>query len=156
MKIEIFTVGKIKAGFLSDGEQVYLKRLKHYTSISQSVIKAEKIGQSTNRDVILNKEADRFYDKIKAGDLLVALDKSGNQMTSEQFAKTIQKWQFSGKKRLVFMIGGALGLSSHILKKADFVLSISKMTFQHDMAKLILLEQLYRSYTIINGEKYHK
>ena len=156
MKFDIMTVGKIKPGFFYEGEKEYLKRLQRYIKTTCTIIKAEKISQSTNDEIVKQRESQRIIEKLASGDFIVALDKSGTLIKSEQLSNKIEQWQMNGRQRIVFIIGGAVGLSNAIINKADFVLSMSTMTFQHDMAKLILLEQLYRAFTIIRSEKYHK
>ena len=94
--------------------------------------------------------------RLKANDFVVALDRSGRMMDSEDFARIVCHWEFQAVKRLVFIIGGPLGLDHTFVKKADFVLSLSKMTFMHEMVRLIFLEQFYRAWTILRGEKYHR
>ncbi len=156
MKITILTVGKKNTSYLSEGESLYLKRLKHYVQLSQVIIPAEKILKNMNTTIIMANEAERLIRKLPRPCILVAMDAQGKQMTSEAFAKKIQEFQNKSIENLVFVIGGPLGLSAKIKDSADQILSLSKMTLMHDMVPLVLLEQLYRAFTIIRDEKYHK
>lgn len=156
MKLTILSVGKQNVPYLSEGEAVYLKRLKHYVSIHQINVQAEKMTKNTNVDIVKDAEADRLLSKISNSCLLIALDERGKQVTSEQFASKLEDFQLRSIANIVFIIGGPFGLSKKIRAKADWVMSLSNMTLMHDMVPLILLEQLYRAFTIIRGEKYHK
>jgi len=142
--------------YFLEGEADYLKRLKHYSRVEIQWVRSEKIVGSRSTDEILSVEGERLMNKIPPDSTLVALDRRGKGLTSEGLASMILKWQNRSIKEVVFLIGGPLGLSNTLLSRADVVLSLSKMTFTHEMVRLILLEQLYRSFTILRGEKYHK
>jgi len=156
MHIKILTVGDNKFDYLKAGENIYLSRLSRYVTIQMESVISEKITKSKSDSIILKIEADRLRRKITDHAFLCILDSRGKKLSSEEFARTIQSWQNRSISNLVFCIGGAVGLHDDFINQADFVLSMSAMTFPHDMARLIFLEQLYRAYTILKGEKYHK
>ncbi len=154
MKYEIFLLGKTKDSSLADGIHEYLKRLKHYTKIELTTLTCKKIQGS--EEIIKSKEAELLLHNIPPGSLIVALDSTGKQYSSEEFSQLISRWENAGARHVSVVIGGPLGLSTKLLYKANHKISLSKMTFTHDMVRLFFLEQLYRAYTIKAGEKYHK
>ncbi len=154
MKYEILFLGKTKETFLAEGIAEYLKRLKHYTRVEIKTIKSKKMQGPD--DIVKEKEGNILLNNIASSSYIVALDSQGKKYTSTGFASMISSWEQSGFKQIVFIIGGPLGLSQEILSKANIKMSLSEMTFTHDMVRLFLLEQLYRAYTIKAGEKYHK
>lgn len=154
MKYDILLLGKTKENFLSTGIQEYLKRLKHYTTVTLRELKPKKV--KGGEQYIKDQEAALLLDAVKPSTYMVALDERGRTCTSREFAEIITKLELQGVKHVSFLIGGPLGLSSTILERARLSLSLSQMTFTHDMVRLFLLEQLYRAYTIKAGEKYHK
>ena len=156
MHIQILSVGKTKSPYVSDGEKDYFSRLKHYCQVESIVVSEEKIRKGTQPRIILQKEGERLLGKISDNSFVVVLDKMGDMCSSEKLSEKFQNWQNQGIKKLIFVIGGPLGLDKKVVARADFVLSLSKMTFTHEMTRLILLEQIYRSFTILKGEKYHK
>jgi len=156
MRIRIVCIGESKLSYLKAGEQDFVGRLKHYTSVEVKQIRPIKHVKSKPQDQILQEEASLILNKLQGSSLNVALDSQGRMFTSEQLARQISNWQNQGKRDVVFIIGGPLGLHKNLLERADLMLSISRMTFTHDMIRLILLEQIYRAYTILKGEKYHK
>jgi 23S rRNA (pseudouridine1915-N3)-methyltransferase len=154
MKIRIVTVGKNTIPFLIEGEKDYLNRLKRYCPVEICSMKSSISKKSPGE--IMKEEAERITAMNLDGAFVVAVDREGKELDTIELSQKIQKWQDSGIQDLVFLIGSAWGLDQTIIRKADFVLSLSRLTFQHDMVRLILLEQLYRCFTIIRGEKYHK
>ena len=154
MKIRIVTVGKNKIPFLIEGEKNYLNRLKRYCLVEICSTK-DSTSKKSNRET-MKEEAERITAMNLDGAFVVALDREGTDLNTIELSQKIQKWQNQGIQDLVFLIGSAWGLDQTIIQRADFVLSLSRLTFQHDMVRLILLEQLYRCFTIIRGEKYHK
>lgn len=159
MKITILTVGKIKEKYLSDAIAEYQKRLGRYCRLEIIQVQDEKTPDSptdVQKTQILNKEAARLLPYIKDTSHVIALAIDGKQLSSEQLSDMINGLGIKSISHIVFIIGGSLGLSENILSRADFKLSFSKMTFPHQLMRVILLEQLYRSYRIINGEPYHK
>ena len=149
MKVTLITVGKIKEKFFQDAIAEYSKRLSRYCKLEIVQVADEKTPDGA-------KEGERILSNIKDGSFVVALAINGNMLDSEELAAKIEKWGVSGISQIVFIIGGSLGLSNQVLARADYKLSFSKMTFPHQLMRVILLEQIYRSYRIIQGEPYHK
>ncbi len=159
MRISLITVGKIKEKYLRDAIAEYSKRLSRYCKLEIIEVMDEKTPDHASQAVekgIKDKEAERILKYIKEGSYIFSLEISGKQLTSEELADKINELGIQGESHLVFIIGGSLGLGEEILKKSRFALSFSKMTFPHQLMRVILLEQIYRSYRIINGEPYHK
>ena len=159
MKITIIAVGKIKEKYLKDAITEYSKRLGRYCRLEIIEVADEKTPDHASEnmeDAIREKEAERIGKYIKEDADLVTLEIQGRQLTSEEFADKIEKLGVSGIGHMIFIIGGSIGLGKSILEKSDYALSFSKMTFPHQLMRVILLEQIYRSYRIINGEPYHK
>lgn len=155
MKIILLFLGKTKEDYLEKGIIDFSKRLSHYTSVEIKYIKVKKQkGKPDN--VVRDYESSLLNTRIDAGAHRVALDAAGRQVSSEELSNIIVGLEQRGVKRMCFVIGGPLGLADEQRQRADLVLSLSKMTFTHDMTRLLLLEQLYRAYTIKAGEKYHK
>lgn len=152
MKHEFIFLGKTKDSFISSGIDTYFSRLKHYTQISLRTLKEKKKGGKA--DIVA--EGEQLLEAVPTGWFIVALDSGGKQYTSEKFADVISGWEQRGVKGVSYIIGGPIGLSREVLEKADLCLSLSKMTFTHDMVRMLLVEQIYRAYTIKAGEKYHK
>jgi len=156
MKIKIIALGKIKEKFLKDGIEEFLKRLTSYTSIeivelTPVEIKDENLVQKT-----LEQEAEKILANIKPNSYVITLEILGKQLSSENFAEKINEITISGVNELVFVIGSSHGLSNLVSQKADFKLSFSKMTFLHQFARLLLVEQIYRAFKILKKETYHK
>lgn len=159
MKYRIISVGKIKESYYLEGVKEYLKRLGPYISIELADGLEEKVSPKLSEkeiEVILKKEAEKIKKLISADEIIILLDVQGKQIASEELAQNIETWNASGKKRVNFIVGGANGLAKELKKEADGKISISKMTFPHQMAVLILVEQIYRGFRIIKGEPYHK
>ncbi len=154
MNIEILFLGKTKDSFLAEGIEEYRKRLSHYTTVQLKTIKCKKLQGS---DVsIKEKEAELLLANVSVGSFLIALDSQGKEYDSLKFAERVDRWEMQNIRQVSFLIGGPLGLAPSILNEAREKISLSRMTFTHDMVRLLLLEQLYRAYTIKAGEKYHK
>lgn len=159
MKITVITVGKIKEKFYQDAVAEYSKRLSRYCRLEIIQVPDEKTPDGASEAMetqIKEKEGERILSNIKDGSFVIALAIGGTMLDSEELAGKIEKWGVSGISQLVFVIGGSLGLSKAVLSRADYELSFSKMTFPHQLMRVILLEQIYRSYRIIQGEPYHK
>ncbi len=159
MNITIFCVGKIKKGFLSDGVKEYINRLNNYCNLSIYESKEEKAPENLSEsemDMVKKIEGTNLLKYIKEDMYVIVLDIMGKQLSSEKLAKKIEGLCIQGKSNIAFIIGGSLGLSEEVLKRADFRLSFSPMTFPHQLMRLILLEQIYRSFKIIKNEPYHK
>jgi len=156
MKLKIIVVGKTKEKYLSAGEEDFRSRIAKYTGLEWVPLRPEKITPKCDVNKIKELEGQRILQQIEKGDFVVALDGSGMEINSEQFSEFIQDKMLAGIKYLTFIIGGTLGLSDDLLQRAHIKLSLSRMTLTHEMARLILLEQIYRGFTIIKNEKYHK
>ena len=159
MNITIITVGKLKEKYLKQGIDEYLKRLTAYAKVEIIELPDEKAPETLS-DVemlqIKDKEGERILSKINPDAHVIALAIEGKMKTSEELADTIDKLGTYGKSKITFIIGGSLGLSQEVMKRADEALSFSKMTFPHQLMRLILVEQIYRAYRIIRNEPYHK
>lgn len=159
MKITVITVGKIKEKYLKDAIAEYSKRLSRYCKLEILEVADEKIPDGASEIVeenIREKEGERILKLIKEDAYVITLEISGKMLTSEELADRIETLGIQGKSHLVFVIGGSIGLGREVLRRSDYALSFSKMTFPHQLMRVILLEQIYRSYRIINGEPYHK
>jgi 23S rRNA (pseudouridine1915-N3)-methyltransferase len=159
MQIRVVAVGKIKEKFLQDGIAEYEKRLRPYVKLQVVELAEVKRPASVPESVeaaAKEKEGKRILAAIPEGTLVIALDMKGQSWTSEDLADAFRVWELAGKSHVVFVIGGDLGLSPAVLSKSDLRLSLSKMTFTHPMARLLLLEQVYRACRINSGEPYHR
>jgi len=159
MNITIISVGKLKENYLKDGIDEYLKRLTKYATVKIIEVADEKAPENlspADEEIVKSKESDRIKKYIKDNTYVIVLDIMGKSNTSEEFAGLIQRLGVNGFSDLTFIIGGSLGLSYDILDKAAYKLSFSKMTFPHQLMRLILVEQIYRGFRIIKGEPYHK
>ncbi|MBU9674899.1 23S rRNA (pseudouridine(1915)-N(3))-methyltransferase RlmH [Planococcus sp. CP5-4] len=159
MNISIVTVGKLKEKYLKAGIAEYAKRLGAYAKISEVEVVDEKAPEQLSEadmEIVKKKEGERILAKIPQDAYVIALAIDGKMKTSEQLAKDMESLMTYGRSKVVFVIGGSLGLHDEVLKRADEKLSFSKMTFPHQLMKLILLEQIYRGFRIMKGEPYHK
>ena len=159
MKIKLITVGKIKEKYLKDAIAEYSKRLSRYCKLDIIEVTDEKTPDHASEsveDAIRSKEAERIQKYIKEDAYIITLEIGGKQLASEELAEKIDKLGIQGVSHIIFIIGGSIGLGREVLSRSDYALSFSKMTFPHQLMRVILLEQIYRSYRIINGEPYHK
>ena len=159
MKITIITVGKLKEKYLKDAIAEYSKRLTKYCKLEIVEVADEKTPENASEvveDAIRSKEAERILKYVKEDAFVMTLEIAGKQLTSEELADKIEQLGVRGTSHIIFIIGGSIGLGKEVLAKSDFALSFSKMTFPHQLMRVILLEQVYRSYRIISGEPYHK
>ena len=155
MKIVLLSIGKTSEEYLIEGIAQYQKRLKHYTQFELIEIPNIKKAQNFSKNELIKKEGELILNKIQSFDYLVLLDDKGQGFTSVKFSNKVQQWMLSGKKRLVFVIGGAYGFSDIVYQRGNEKLSLSRMTFSHQMVRLFFVEQIYRAYTILNNEPYH-
>ncbi len=155
MKITIILVGKTEAEYLVKGISDYVKRIKHYVSFNEIVIPALKNTGSLSEDLQKQKEGSFILSNLKSTDELILLDEKGDKFTSLSFADFIEKKMITSSKNIVFTIGGPYGFSDNVYNRANMKISLSDMTFSHQMVRLIFMEQLYRAMTIIKGEPYH-
>lgn len=146
-------VGKTQEKYLSDGIDIFLKRLNNYTKLEWFEFK--EVKNFSNPEDCKKKEGEQIFAKLRPEDFLVILDENGITCNSTDFALHVEQWQVRSIKHVVFLIGGAFGIHDNIKSRANFQLSLSKLTFSHQMVRLFFAEQLYRAYTIINNEKYH-
>jgi 23S rRNA (pseudouridine1915-N3)-methyltransferase len=159
MKISIVTVGKLKEKYLKQGIDEYLKRLRPYANVNIIEVPDEKAPENLSAAEemeVKNKEGARILEKISDDSFVITLEIQGKQLTSEQLAAKIDELATYGKSKIAFVIGGSLGLSEAVMKRSNMALSFSKMTFPHQLMRLVLLEQVYRAFKINRGEPYHK
>lgn len=159
MKITLITVGKIKEKYLKDAIAEYSKRLGRYCKLEIIEVADEKTPDQASETVeegIRTKEGERILKHIKDDMYVVTLEISGKMLSSEELAEKINSLGLAGKSSIAFVIGGSIGLGKEVLSRSDYALSFSKMTFPHQLMRVILLEQVYRSYRIISGSPYHK
>ena len=159
MKITLLTVGKIKEKYLKDAIAEYSKRLSKYCKLEIIEVADEKTPDNASEvveNVIRDKEGERLLKYVKDDAFVITLEIKGKMMTSEELAEKIDTLGIRGASHIMFIIGGSIGLGEDVIKRSDFALSFSKMTFPHQLMRVILLEQIYRSYRIIAGEPYHK
>jgi 23S rRNA (pseudouridine1915-N3)-methyltransferase len=159
MKITLICVGKLKEKYLTQGVGEYVKRLGRYCSLELIELADEKTPDNAGEameDIIKKKEGDRILKALKTDSYCIALAIEGDMLSSEELAGKIDALGVSGISHISFIIGGSLGLSGEVLKRADYKLSFSKLTFPHQLMRMILLEQIYRSYRINSNQPYHK
>jgi 23S rRNA (pseudouridine1915-N3)-methyltransferase len=159
MQIRVVAVGKIKEKFLREGIAEYEKRLRPYVKLGITELAEEKRPVSAsmaNEAAAVEKEGERILEAVPDGSLVIALDVKGQAWSSEELASSFREWELSGRNQIAFIIGGDIGLSPAILARSNLRLSLSQMTFTHPMARLLLLEQVYRAFRILRGEPYHK
>lgn len=159
MKIRIISVGKLKEKYLVDGIQEYVKRISGYAHVELIEVADERIPDRpslADEMIVKSKEGRRILDKVKQDDYMILLDVHGQEMDSIQFAEKIKNCMINGKSTIDFVIGGSLGHGEDVLTRANLRVSFSQMTFPHQLMRLILTEQIYRAFKIINNETYHK
>jgi len=155
MKLTFICIGKTGKSFLEDGEKEYLNRLKHYVKMERIEIPDLKNAKKLTIDQIKKLEGDEILSKLPASEELILLDEKGKHFTSMQFADFLQKKFNQGGKGITFVVGGAYGFSEAIYARASGKISLSNMTFSHQMIRMIFFEQVYRAFTILKGEPYH-
>lgn len=154
MKIKLITIGKTDEQYLLEGIDKYISRLKHYVSFELTVISDVKMGKKANLELQKEKEGEEILQRIAKNEYVVLLDENGENYNSIAFSNYLQKRMNAGLD-LVFVIGGPFGFSKRIYERANAKMALSKMTFSHQMVRLFFIEQLYRGFTILKGEKYH-
>lgn len=155
MKITLLVVSKTDDRYLQEGIDVYVQRLKHYMNFELEVIPALKDQKNASPDEIKEREAASILKRLEKSDAVVLLDEHGKQHTSMGFSQYLQKHMNSGIRQLTFVVGGAFGFAPSVYKAATDKMSLSPMTFNHQMVRLIFVEQLYRAFTILHHEPYH-
>lgn len=159
MRITLITVGKIKEKYLKEAIAEYSKRLSKYCKLEIIEVADEKTPDNASKvveDSIRSKEAERILKYIKEDAFVITLEINGKMLSSEEFADKIDKLGVQGTSHIIFVIGGSIGLGKKVLSRSNYALSFSKMTFPHQLMRVILLEQIYRSYRILSNEPYHK
>ena len=159
MKLTVIAVGKLKERYLKEGIGEYNKRLSRFCELQIIEVDDEQAPEnlSESQEIqVKRKEAERIIKKAKDGSVLIVLDLKGKKLNSEGFADKLNSFFISGKSHITFVIGGSLGLDEELVKRADFRLCLSDMTFPHQLTRLILLEQVFRVFKILNNETYHK
>lgn len=155
MKLQIFFIGKTQGNIYPSLINEYVQRLSHYIPVQIEEIPDLKNTKSLSEEQQKEKEADMVFDRMQGGDVLVLLDERGKEMTSREFSQWMEQKMQTVPKRLILLIGGPYGFSQRIYDAAQGKISLSKMTFSHQMVRLFLVEQIYRAFTIIKGEPYH-
>ena len=155
MKLQIFFIGKTQGNVYPSLINEYVQRLSHYIPVQIEEIPDLKNTKSLSEEQQKEKEADMVFDRMQGGDVLVLLDERGKEMTSREFSQWMEQKMLTVPKRLILLIGGPYGFSQRIYDAAQGKISLSKMTFSHQMVRLFLVEQIYRAFTIIKGEPYH-
>jgi 23S rRNA (pseudouridine1915-N3)-methyltransferase len=156
MRISLFVVGETRTEYLRDGFDEYARRLRHFCTFRTVAVPGEKLKSEKSSGIVQAEEWRRILKALPEQRHLIVLDRRGTQCTSNQLAERIQDLQNRSIPEVCFAVGGPLGFPQEALRAADFVLSLSEMTFLHEMTRLILLEQLYRAFMILQGGKYHK
>ena len=156
MRFEVIYPGKTKEDYLARGIDDFAARLRRHVDLELKAIKAPKPGRGDDEARLIREEGRLLLGRIPADALVVALDPGGRRLSSPERAELLGHWQEQGRASLVFVLGGPLGLAAEVLSRADYTLSLSPMTFTHEMARLLLLEQLYRAWSIRLGTGYHK
>lgn len=155
MEIILLTVGKTRIPFVKQGIDDYKKRLKHYVNYSIVELPDIKSSKSTDKATQKEQEGKNILEYILPSDFVVLLDEKGKEFTSLEFASYMEKIMASGRKRIVFIVGGPYGFSQNVYVRADAKISLSRMTFNHEMVRMFFTEQIYRAMTILRGEPYH-
>lgn len=155
MKIVLAAIGKTTTQYIRTGIDIYLDRVQHYIPVQTCIIPDIKTTKTITEAAQKEREGMALLQMLQPGDRLILLDERGKRMTSRQFSESIERHMISGCKRVVYAVGGPYGFSSQVYERADGKLSLSDMTFPHEMVRLFFAEQLYRAMTIMRGEPYH-
>ena len=156
MKIKLISIGKTTEAYLKEGIKIYAERIKHFLPLEIIEIQDIKIKTTSNINFIKEKEAEAVQKHINQGDIVILLDENGEHYDSKKFASFVEKNTIQNAKCMVFIIGGAYGFSEKLYQSATHKISLSRMTFTHQMVRLILLEQIYRAFMIRSGRPYHR
>ena len=155
MKVELWCINKSSQSYVVDGINDFLKRIRHYLNFDIQYWNVSKMKARQDKNQLKKAEATMILSKLKQGDHLILLDERGKEYSSVEFSKQLEKWKMASYKRIIFVIGGGYGFGQELKAKANLSISLSKMTFPHDLVRVIFLEQLYRACSIEKGEKYH-
>lgn len=159
MQIQIISVGKLKEKYLKDAVAEYIKRLSRFCKIDIIEVSEEKVPETLSvqeEEQVRRREAEKIRNALSKNTFTIVLDLKGEQPESLQFSQKLSSWMLQGKSTISFIIGGSIGLDRQLVKEADYNLCLSNLTFPHQLARVILLEQIYRCFKIINNEVYHK
>jgi 23S rRNA (pseudouridine1915-N3)-methyltransferase len=156
MRLTLVSVGKASEPFVREACAIYAVRIRRYADFNLIIVPEEKISSRGKREYILRQEGRRIAGKISPGVFLVVADERGKSLSSAAFARNLEKWSNSGYKEVAFILGGPYGLDEGLREKANFCLSLSPMTLPHGLARILLLEQIFRAFTLLRGEPYHK
>ena len=159
MNISIIAVGKIKEKYIQEGIKEFSKRLSRYCSLEIIEVDDEKAPENLSKkemDIVKSKEGDKILAKIPQNSFIISLEIKGKELSSEELSKKMEDLMIDGINHITFIIGGSLGLSDEVINRSNYKLSFSKMTFPHQLMRLILLEQIYRGFKIMKNEPYHK
>lgn len=155
MKIQLWSIGKENDAYINEGIKNFQKRLKHYTDFDIKLIPTVKQAASLSVPELKKQEGRIILEMLQPQDYLLALDERGKTMTTNQLAEFLQQRTNAGTRQLIILIGGAFGIDTAVLQRAQLQLSLSALTFPHQLVRLIVTEQVYRAYTVLNNEKYH-
>jgi 23S rRNA (pseudouridine1915-N3)-methyltransferase len=155
MKIKLIVVGKSAFDFVKDGEVVYENRLIHYLPFEKIILPDIKNPKNFSKDELKKKEGELILSKVTSQDFLVLMDENGSYFSSVKFSEWLNQKLNEGTRSIIFLIGGAFGFSKDVYDRSNYLISLSKMTFSHQLVRIIFLEQLYRAQTILKGEPYH-
>ena len=156
MKLTLVAVGKVAEPFIKEGCAVYAEKIHRYAALNLIVVPEEKIPSRGKKEYIVQHEGWRIQEKLRPEFFIVVVDERGKSLSSEAFARLLKTWSSSGLKEVAFILGGPYGLDGSLKERADFRLSLSSMTLTHGLARMLLLEQIYRALTLLRGEPYHK
>ncbi|MBN2776320.1 MAG: 23S rRNA (pseudouridine(1915)-N(3))-methyltransferase RlmH [Bacteroidales bacterium] len=155
MNIQLLVIGKTDKNYIETGIEEYAKRIKRYSNFDLKIIKDIKNTKNLNEIVQKKLEGDKIFENINTNDYVVLLDENGQQPNSRGFAELLNKTLISGTKNLIFVVGGPYGFSQEVYNRANAKISLSKLTFSHQLVRLVFAEQLYRAFSILNNEPYH-
>jgi 23S rRNA (pseudouridine1915-N3)-methyltransferase len=155
MKLELWSIGKTNESYVKEGIALFTKRIGYYYNTSWQIIASPKNAAALTNNDLKKKEGEIILQSIQKEDFIVLLDERGKNITSEEVAELIQHQTNNSIRKMIFLIGGAYGVSDAVMKRANFTWSLSKLVFPHQLVRLILAEQVYRACTIIKNEKYH-
>jgi len=156
LKLTLVTVGKVAEPFIKEGCAVYAEKIGRYAALNLIVVPEEKISSKGKKRYIVQHEGRRIEEKLRPEFFVVLVEERGKSLSSEAFARLLETWGSSGRKEVAFILGGPYGLDDSLKDRADFRLSLSSMTLPHGVARMLLLEQIYRALTLLRGEPYHK
>ena len=156
IRLTLIFVGRTSDNFIREGCKLYEDRIRRYADLDLVAVPEERVLNKGKKDYILRQEGRRIREKLQPDVFVVALDERGKPLSSEDLAPSLQRWSNSGSREIAFLLGGPYGLEEALKEEADFCFSLSPMTLAHGMARMLLLEQIYRAFTLLRGERYHK